>query len=137
MDRYARFFVQASLVYLAIGVVLGVVMGIHEDSIALFGRAHTHLNLVGFVSFMIFGVGYHILPRFTGRPLYSPTLANVHVWLANVGLLGMSLFWVLDAGLRGQTFQVLGGLSSIVLGISMVIFIYNIWKSLIPLPHEE
>jgi len=137
MDRYAKLFVQASLIYLAIGVALGVVMGVYEDSIALFDRVHTHLNLVGFVSFMVFGVGYHILPRFTGRPLYSPTLANVHVWLANVGLLGMSLFWVLDAGLRGQAFQVLAGLSSIVLGISMAVFIYNMWKSLIPLPQGE
>ncbi|NIS71647.1 MAG: hypothetical protein GTO12_22770 [Proteobacteria bacterium] len=137
MDRYAKLFVQASLIYLAIGVVLGVVMALSEDTIALFDRAHTHINLLGFVSFMIFGVGYHILPRFTGRPLHSPKLANAHVWLANIGLLGMALFWVLDAGLRGQAFQVLAGLSSIVLGISMAIFIYNMWKSLIPLPEGE
>ncbi len=137
MDRYAKFFVQASLIYLAIGVVLGVMMVAHEDWVFLFGRAHTHVNLVGFVTFMIFGVGYHILPRFTGRPLHSPRLADIHVWLANIGLVGMSIFWILDAGLSGTTFQFLAALSSIVLAISMAIFIYNMWKSLIPILQEE
>jgi cytochrome c oxidase cbb3-type subunit 1 len=137
MDRYAKLFVRASLIYLAIGVVLGVMMVTNEDWVVLFGRAHTHVNLVGFVTFMIFGVGYHILPRFTGRPLHSPRLADIHIWLANIGLVGMSIFWILDAGLNGDTFQVLAALSSIVLAISMAIFIYNMWKSLIPIPEEE
>jgi cytochrome c oxidase cbb3-type subunit 1 len=137
MDRYAKLFVRASLIYLAIGVVLGVMMVTREDWVVLFGRAHTHVNLVGFVTFMIFGVGYHILPRFTGRPLHSPRLADIHIWLANIGLVGMSIFWILDAGLNGDTFQVLAALSSIVLAISMAIFIYNMWKSLIPIPEEE
>lgn len=137
MDRYAKVFVQVSLIYLAIGAVLGVMMAVHEDWIFLFSTVHGHVNLVGFVSFMIFGVGYHILPRFTGRPLYSVKLANLHVWLANIGLIGMSIFWVLDVGLKSHALGLVAALFSIVLGISMVIFIYNMWKSLIPLPEGE
>ncbi len=137
MDRYAKFFVQASLIYLGIGVASGLIMALYEDWIFLFERAHAHANLVGFVSFMIFGVGYHILPRFTGRPVHSVTLANLHVWLANVGLAGMSIFWILNASLQGDVFQLLAALFSIVLGISMAVFIYNMWKSLIPLPQGE
>jgi cytochrome c oxidase cbb3-type subunit 1 len=137
MDRYAKFFVQASLIYLGVAVVLGVIMAIHDESMYLFGTVHGHLNLVGFVSFMIFGVGYHILPRFTGRPLYSVKLANIHVWAANIGLIGMSIFWILDAGLKVYAFQLMAAIFGIVLGISMVVFIYNMWKSLIPLPQEE
>lgn len=133
MDRYARCFVKGSLIYLAIGLVLGVMMAAHGDWTSLLGRAHTHLNLVGFVSFMIFGVGYHILPRFTGRPLHSAKLADLHLWLANIGLIGMSIFWILDAGLERYAFEFLAVLFSIILGISMVVFIYNMWKSLIPL----
>jgi len=137
MDRHAKFFVQASLIYLVIGAVLGVVMAVHEDWIFLFDSVHGHVNLVGFVSFMIFGVGYHILPRFTGRPLYSVKLANFHVWLANIGLAGMSIFWVLEAGFKVYAFELIAGLFSIVLGVSMVVFVYNMWKSLIPLPQGE
>jgi cytochrome c oxidase cbb3-type subunit 1 len=137
MDRYARLFVQTSLIYLVTGVVLGVIMSVHEDWTFLFDRAHNHINLIGFVSFMIFGVGYHILPRFTGRPLHSATLANLHVWLANAGLLGMSIFWILDAGLRHVTLQVIAAIFAVLLGISMILFVYNMWKSLIPLPEGE
>lgn len=137
MDRYAKFFVQASLIYLVIGVILGVLMSVYEDWTYLFGRAHTHINLIGFVAFMIFGVGYHILPRFTGRPLHSVRLATLHAWLANIGLAGMSLFWILDAGFKGSYLQAIAAIFAIVLGISMLVFIYNMWKSLIPIPHEQ
>jgi len=137
MDRYARCFVKGSLIYLAIGLVLGVMMAAHGEWTSLLGRAHTHINLVGFVSFMIFGVGYHILPRFTGRPLHNAKLADLHLWLANIGLIGMFVFWILDAGFERYAFEFLAVLSSIVLGISMLVFIYNMWKSLIPLPEGE
>ncbi|MFQ6079808.1 MAG: hypothetical protein ACE5NJ_11850 [Thermodesulfobacteriota bacterium] len=137
MDRYARGFIKGSLTYLAIGVVLGVMMVAHGDWTSLLGRAHTHLNLVGFVCFMIFGVGYHILPRFTGRPLHSAKLADLHLWSANIGLIGMSIFWILDAGFERYAFEFLAVLFSIILGISMVVFIYNMWKSLVPLPQGE
>jgi cytochrome c oxidase cbb3-type subunit 1 len=137
MDRHAKFFVQGSMIYLIIGAVLGVMMAVHEDWTFLLSSAHAHINLVGFVTFMIFGVGYHILPRFTGRPLHSVRLANTHLWLANIGLGGMALFWVLDGGFKFYTFQIIGMVFSIVLGVSMVIFVYNMWKSLIPLPQGE
>ncbi|UCD71942.1 MAG: cbb3-type cytochrome c oxidase subunit I [Syntrophobacterales bacterium] len=107
MDRYARCFVKASLIYLAIGVILGVMMVANADWTPRLGRPHNHVNLVGFVSFMIFGVGYHILPRFTGRPLHSGKLADLHLWLANIGLIGMSIFWVLDAGFERYAFELL------------------------------
>jgi hypothetical protein len=57
--------------------------------------------------------------------------------LANIGLIGMSVFWILDAGFERYAFELLAVLSSIILGISMVVFIYNMWKSLIPLPEGE
>lgn len=137
MDRYARCFVKGGLIYLGIGVVLGVMMAVHGDWTSLLGRVHNHVNLVGFVSFMIFGVGYHILPRFTGRPLHNAKLADLHLWLANIGLIGMSVFWILDAGFERYAFELLAVLCSIILGTSMVVFIYNMWKSLIPLPEGE
>jgi len=137
MDRYARCFVKGSLIYLSIGVILGVMMVAHGEWIPFLGRVHTHLNLVGFVSFMIFGVGYHILPRFTGRPLYSAKLARLHLWLANIGLIGMCIFWILDTTFERYAFEFLAALFSIILGISMMVFIYNMWRSLIPLPQRE
>jgi len=53
---------------------------------------HSHLNMLGWVSMMIFGVGYHILPRFAGKPLKSPKMGELQFWLANIGLSACSFF---------------------------------------------
>ena len=44
----------------------------------MYRPAHVHLNLLGFVSMVIFGVAYHVIPRFTGHPLHNPRLAGGH-----------------------------------------------------------
>jgi cbb3-type cytochrome oxidase subunit 1 len=53
--------------------------------------------LVGFVGMMIFGVGLHVLPRFTGHELFSERLADVQFWIANIGLVAMVSGWLAGA----------------------------------------
>lgn len=53
--------------------------------------AHAHLNLVGFVTSMIYGVAYHAVPRFRGVPFRRPRLALAQVIVHTVGLIGMIL----------------------------------------------
>jgi len=53
LDKYARCFVRGSLIYLAIGVIMGVMMAANGDWTPLLGRVHNHINLVGFVSFIL------------------------------------------------------------------------------------
>ncbi|WP_279164506.1 hypothetical protein [Thermus scotoductus] len=60
--------------------------------------AHAHMQLLGFVSLMIYGVAYHALPRFRGVVFRRPGLALFQVGLANLGLLGMALAWGLGLG---------------------------------------
>jgi hypothetical protein len=62
MDKYAKAFIKASLIYLGIGVILGVLMVMWPDTRSTLSRVHTHVNLLGFMAMMIYGVGYHILP---------------------------------------------------------------------------
>lgn len=85
MDWFVKAFIRASVIWLAIGVSLGVAMAIHPVWTVL-KPAHLHINVVGFVAMMIFGVAYHVLPRFAGIPLRSRTAAGVHWLLANIGL---------------------------------------------------
>src|SRR3954470_15921997 len=80
MDPFVRRFIRSSLLWLGVGVTLGVLMTVRPAMLA-FRPAHMHANLLGFVSMMIFGVAYHVIPRFTGRPLQSPGLAALHLWL--------------------------------------------------------
>ena len=88
MDRYTKGFVVASLVYFFLAAVLGIWMG-GTDAAAWVPFAHVHFNLLGFMTMMIYGVGYFILPRFNGRTLRWPSWVPVHFFVANIGLLGM------------------------------------------------
>ncbi|MBF8259430.1 MAG: hypothetical protein HW377_1804, partial [Actinobacteria bacterium] len=88
MDRYTKGFVIASLVYFFLAAVLGIWVG-SADTAPWIRFAHVHFNLLGFMSMMIYGVGYFILPRFNGRTLRWPSWVPVHFYLANIGLIGM------------------------------------------------
>ena len=89
MDRYTKGFVVASLVYFFLAAVLGIWMG-GTDASGWVRFAHVHFNLLGFMTMMIYGVGYFILPRFNGRTLRFPSWVPVHFYLANAGLIGMA-----------------------------------------------
>ncbi|MGQ9777750.1 MAG: cbb3-type cytochrome c oxidase subunit I [Thermodesulfobacteriota bacterium] len=131
MDKFAKSFVKASLIYLAIGAITGFLLIALPDTRFILTRVHTHINLLGFMAMMIYGVGYHILPRFMGRPLYSPRMANIHVWLANMTLIGLSISWILESSIGGIWYilAILFGLGQV---ISIFIFIINLWNSMKP-----
>ena len=88
MDRYTKGFVVASLFYFFLASVLGIWMG-GTDGAGWVRFAHVHFNLLGFMSMMIYGVGYFILPRFNGRTLRWPSWVPIHFFIANIGLIGM------------------------------------------------
>ena len=66
---------------------MGMIMVV--DSLPL-TPSHAHILLIGFVSMMIFGVGYHLLPVFAGTDLFSLRLAEIQFWLQNIGLIGLA-----------------------------------------------
>ncbi len=136
MDKYAKAFVKGSLIYLGIGTILGLLMVLWPDTRFTITRVHVHILLLGFMAMMIYGVGYHILPRFMGRPVYSHRLGNIQVWLANITLIGLSISWILEASLSGiwHTFAILFGIGQ---GVSIFLFIINLWKSMIPQTNEK
>jgi cbb3-type cytochrome oxidase subunit 1 len=131
MDKYAKAFVKSSLIYLGIGTILGVWMVVDPDIRFSLTRVHVHILLLGFVGMMIYGVGYHILPRFMGRPVYSHRLGNAQAWLANITLVGLSVCWILEASQDGiwHSFAILSGLGQ---GVTIFLFIINLWKSMVP-----
>jgi hypothetical protein len=90
-----RWFIAAALAYALLGGLLGLAWLADPGALpALALRAHAHLMLVGFIGMMIFGVALHVLPRFTGRALFSERIADAQFWLANGGLLAMVLGWL-------------------------------------------
>lgn len=57
--------------------------------------AHAHMGVLGFSGMTALGGIYFILPRITGRPLYSKRLADLQYWLVLLGMTGF--FTVLTA----------------------------------------
>ena len=68
MEIYPKRFIRAGLIYLVIGVVLGVAISIEPSLGARMRFVHIHINLLGFMTMMIAGVAYHVLPRFSAAP---------------------------------------------------------------------
>ena len=128
MDWFTKAFLKASLSWLALGVSLGVAMAVYPP-LAVYRTAHLHLNLLGFVTMMIFGVAYHVIPRFTGHPLHSRRLAGVHWWVANAGLLTFVLGFA--ASVNGFAFARIliaaGGLAS---ALGAYAFVFNVWRTI-------
>jgi len=120
-------FAWASLVYLTIGSTMGFVMVLSSLPIT---PSHAHVLLIGFVSMMIFGVGYHLLPVFAGTDLYSLRLAEIQFWLQNIGLIGLAFTmpyrYANNSYLIGTV--VFGSISL----LAIYIFVYNVARSLIP-----
>jgi len=107
--QYVLWFVYACIIYSIIGFSWGALMGgiaefryfvdhrLHGNLIV---RAHTHINLLGWVEMAIFASIYYIIPRMAARPLYSIALLKVHFWLHNFGLIGMVVLFT-AAGVIG------------------------------------
>ncbi len=49
--------------------------------------AHVHAGALGWVGFMVFGMVYWLLPRLFQTELWSKRLAELHFWIATVGIL--------------------------------------------------
>ncbi len=131
MEPFVRGFIRASLAWLGVGVLIGVSMAFWPAEALIYRPAHVHANLLGFVSMMIFGVAYHVIPRFTGNPLHSRRLPSIHLVVANLGLA------LLVGGWFGRTVTVTGGThalrgGAVLSSVGAFLFIFNLWRTLEP-----
>lgn len=128
MTSFVRNFIRSSLVWLAVGGLVGLSMAFLPGEALVYRPAHVHANLLGFVSMMIFGVAYHVMPRFAGRPLPSRRVPVVHLWLANLGLALLVSGWLLRPSLSGPG-NLLVRSGAVVSAVGIGLFIWTIWKT--------
>ena len=67
--------------------------------------AHAHLGMYAFVTMVLFGSMYYIMPRLTGREWSSTSLIKIHFWTTAIGMI---IYWVgltLGGWLQGQMLQ--------------------------------
>lgn len=127
MEWFVKAFIRASLAWFSAGIALGLAMAAYPPWV-VYRPAHAHMNVVGFITMMIFGVGYQLLPRLFGHRLHSSALAIAHWWLANLGLGLMVLGFILGPhiGSRSAPVTVTGGA---LFTIGAFTFVYNMWTT--------
>lgn len=86
--------IKAAFVALAAGIALGAAFALNRAIGAQLRQLHAELNLWGWTTLLIYGMGYHMLPRFCGRPLVRQGLASAQAWLAIAGVVTASLGWL-------------------------------------------
>lgn len=130
MDKFVKGFIVMSVVYLGISAVLGIIMLGNQNMLAI-KFVHSHLNMLGWVSMMIFGVGYHILPRFMGRPVYSNRVVEVQFYLANISLVAMLVFYSLNVYRANDTFRMITIAAGAAQAVAIFLFFYNMLMTLL------
>lgn len=114
MARISDRFLQLGVLAALIGMTMGTVMGASQDF--TLAPAHAHLNLLGWVSMMIYGLFYRAVPSAA-----KGWLAVGQFWLATLGVLVLVPSLVLE--LLGHH-EAMAGLAagSVLTLVSMVLF---------------
>lgn len=128
MEWFIKGFIRASLVWFAGGIVLGVAIAF-EPTWIVYRAAHAHMNVAGFLTMLVFGVGYQLLPRLFGHALYSHRLAIAHLFLANGGLAGLVLGFLLRPFGWVNSARWLIGCGGVLFAVGALLWVYNLWRT--------
>jgi hypothetical protein len=125
MSRLSIRCIKAAFVYLALGIGLGAWFAVDRTAGAWLRPLHAELNLWGWTTLLIYGMAYHMLPRFTGCPLRWPRLAATQSWLAISGVVLVVAGWIaILSGLPlAQAVLVGGGAIQVVAALLFVLLI--------------
>jgi cbb3-type cytochrome oxidase subunit 1 len=123
-------YLLAALVYLAATAVAGLLLTInlgypfisriHLDYL----KIHAHIGFIGWVVMVIMGVGLKLIPMFSLSHGYSMLPAKIAFVLVNIGLMGVSIEWLLtgERWLLGTYVAILvAGLLSFLVQLGLVI----------------
>ena len=64
--------------------------------------AHAHMGILGFSGMIALGGIYYILPKITGKPVYSRLLADFQYWLVLLGLTGFMITLTIAGLIQGN-----------------------------------
>ena len=117
-------FLRIAVVYLFIGALLGGFMGFSQQF--TLAPVHAHLLLLGWASFALAGIVYHLYPAGA-----VTLLARIHFWLHNLGLpVFMVALWMLLTG--HETAGPFVGISAGVVIIGLTAFVFNVLLNVKP-----
>jgi len=114
MHGLAGRFFGSAIVYAILGMALGLHMGMSKDHTQM--PTHAHILVVGWVSFALIGVFYHLFPSAA-----AGFLAKLQFWLAQLSLVALVVGLFLIFAGHNEADPV-AGVSSIGLLVSMILF---------------
>jgi cbb3-type cytochrome oxidase subunit 1 len=113
---------KIAIVYLIVGVAMGIVMGAKEDF--TLRPVHAHINLIGWTTMALAGLIYSVFPQ-----AGESKLAKTHFWLTNVSLPVMMFALAMLMFGHKEILPVLV-ISEIVAAASILAFAANIFMNL-------
>lgn len=122
LSRENRWFIGAGMAYLMLSGAWMLVEGalVSEGALRAVG---VHLFLVGFVTSLIYGVGAHMLPRFTGNPIRVGWWSWLQFGLLHGGL----LVFIAALHLPSRPLALAGGAA---MWLSFVTYTLRLWPVL-------
>lgn len=115
--------IKISVVYFAIGVTLGMYMSMAHDY-ALTG-VHVHVNLLGWASFALAGIVYHLFPSIS-KNVY----AKLHFWSANIGIPLMMIGLTVLILASAEQFTIIIAIGGILVVFSVIMFAINVLQNI-------
>jgi len=121
MSLASLFFRTAVLLAIA-GIALGIFMGVNQDF--RLAHMHAHLNLLGWVSFFIFGGYYALFPQAADGPLpklhYGLCLIGLVVFMTGLVTIG------LDTPVR---LEICAAIGSLLILLGFIVFALIIFRT--------
>ncbi|MGN6308855.1 MAG: hypothetical protein ACTHNN_04795 [Xanthobacteraceae bacterium] len=111
----------ASAVLLLIGMLAGVVMGMHQDF--TLAPAHAHLNLVGGVLLFLFGLYYRVVPA-AGRLAMARIQGSLHIAGAVLFPAGIAL-----VTLKGHDYVAAPIVGSLIVIVATALFVTIVFQT--------
>jgi cbb3-type cytochrome oxidase subunit 1 len=114
--------------------------------------AHAHMGVLGFSGMIALGGIYYVLPKITGKPLYSRMLADFQYWLILIGLSGFMVSLTIagliqgTGWLNGETvyrilsqihlYNVVRASMGLMIVVGALVGLYNIFRTMFFNPGE-
>lgn len=119
MPRISEYYFRSAILFLIVGISIGIHMSISQNHNVI--GAHAHINLLGWVTSALFGGYYALNPaKATGR---LPVIQYV-VYTLGVALMGLSLYLLL----AGNTaLAPVVAVSSLIAFAGVLLFAWVIW----------
>jgi cbb3-type cytochrome c oxidase subunit I len=104
-DIGAKFVLTGTIYYFFVNIQGSMMALPHVQRITHFNNwvvGHAHIGVLGFAGVTALGGLYFILPKITGKPLYSRFLADVQYWLVLIGVTGFAVVLTVVGLIQGN-----------------------------------